>query len=151
MNRLLPILFIILLAVQALASGLWNETETPVSAGSVIKSWERSPLLSITNTYGAVPQFESVMEKITLYPDNSYTTKFIRRTGLNMGEYAGQPIPLLHPETGTIIGTFTVEELGVYLYSITKFSEDERKRKELAANPPVELCYNTSGVTVPCP
>ena len=121
-------------ASLALAGGLWNETNTPISGE--IQTWDRSPRIEITAPVDGYPVAEITMERAKRYPDGTVLREFLRRNQLNSQEYIGAPIPLLNPETGETIRMMSVQEIFAVMYSMGAFAEAERVRKEaIAANP----------------
>lgn len=147
MKRILTILALLLIATTATAGGLWNEITVPIAG--VVQQWDRSPLLTIENGYNTPTgaRLTAVMERAILYPDGMVQQLFLRRNSADFNSYAGKEIDMIHPESGTKLGTFYVEELAVLLYSLTYRMEQDRIATELQAQNAATLSYTTNGST----
>ena len=141
MKRLAASIILCILTPSLLfAGGLWNESRQPVT-GEVV-TYQRAARVGITNEIGKFPVVEFTTHKVSLYPDGRTTTVFDHLTRLNAADHTGQSMPMRHPETGVVIGTFTPETAYVLLYSLFIFAE---QKKALQDNGVTSICYATEG------
>lgn len=116
-----------------LAGGLYGES----TSTAAVTSYLRAGRIEIDNTYGKQPELLFTTEMITLIPGQDPFTKFVRRTKLAMTDPTAR-IPLLHPETGAVLGSFAAGDLYAMLYSAFVHAE-------LQASAPATLAYTTNG------
>lgn len=139
------ILALILIATPCFASGLYQETTTPI-AGEVI-TYRRAPYVAISNPLDKPITVEMTMEQVKLFPDGSTVTSFARRNTLSSTEFSGKNIPLIHPATGQQIGYMTTDQYYLFTYSLMILSEKKADNQIFfAPNDPATVYYTTQGL-----
>lgn len=93
----------------------YNEEVQQVNISGIRRSWPRARLIIIDNTYEKAAAIKYINEKLSIEPDGS-----VKHEGLqNFGEtfQLGKEFPLIHPETGQVLGVGTHDQLQMYIYS----------------------------------
>lgn len=144
------VLILCLLASTAFAGGLYDETRKPI-AGEVV-SYLRMPLATIDNPYVGFPSINMVTEKLSLYPDGSNRSEFVRRISVAYTDFYGKKFPLYDPYNGSQLGTVDGDTLYALVYSTWVLGEKNADGLvRFKNNNPEEICYVTNKEDVNCP
>lgn len=141
MKRL--IIAILLTATTAAASGLYDETQTPI-AGTV-QQYRRMPSATISNQLNQPPSIEMVTETVRLYPDGATQREFLRRVNVGYMDFIGKKYPLYNPSNGEQIGTVDGDTLYSLLYSTWILGEKKADSQVgTLVSDPATICYTTN-------